>query len=75
METDNKQNGSTGLLLAALAGTAAGLAAGLLLAPEKGCDTRNKIMAALRKKRDARTEPFQSEEQDDKTDPEFDRPV
>ena len=39
-------NKSTKLLIAFAAGAVAGLAAGILLAPEKGSDTRKKIVDA-----------------------------
>lgn len=41
---------SINYLLAFIGGAAVGAAAGILLAPEKGSDTREKIMEALRKR-------------------------
>jgi len=41
---------SINYLLAFIGGAAVGAAAGILLAPEKGSDTRAKIMEALRKR-------------------------
>lgn len=42
-------NDNSKLLLAVLAGAAAGLIAGILLAPEKGSETREKIKDGLKK--------------------------
>jgi len=44
-------NDNSKLLLALVAGAAAGLVAGILLAPEKGSETREKIKDSLKKNR------------------------
>jgi gas vesicle protein len=42
-------NDNTKLIVAALAGAAAGFVAGILLAPDKGSETRDKIKDGLKK--------------------------
>ena len=74
----DKDSTSTKVLGALILGAAIGAALGILLAPEKGSETRRKLAKGAKDFTDNLKDKFNShldEDSEDMTDPEMDRPV